>query len=370
MKRLATLLLVALLLPLVACADSLISVSDLRDQVEASGGRWTQTYTSVRGETISVDVALNVPDVEAFPVLKTSWMPKLPDQLVDDYGPNGIDRTEPRWYAYIDRYGFVTVDHDWDFTLGKGEAGSGKKFSYPGELLPLDNLDWNGAYAFNNDLQVGEAYAFMKQVIQECYTRYGYEFYEPELMYIMTADPPLCNGVPIREKGAYTFNCYVAFHGIPLILSEGQGCNKVNPWYTLKIQSKDSYAFTGILHREIEMLHEDIPLLSFEAIKPVYEEMITSGLLREVFDVRLGYIAIYEDGKIENEVFRLIPCWVLYGEYHDSVKDGEDLSKTETSDYYTRAKTKSIVVNAQTGKLIPRDASNKENRKQFDIKTW
>ena len=198
MKKLAFLLLVTLLLPLVACADSLMSITDLRSQIEVSGGRWTQTYTSVRGETISVDVMLDVPDVEAFPILRTTWMPKMTTQLVSDYGPNGADRPRPRWYAYVDRYGFVTTDHDWDFVLGKGESGSGRRFYYPATFLPHDNLDWDGAYAFNNDLSIGEALTFITKAVEEIYTRYNMPYYEPYIRYIELDDPPVCEGVQIR----------------------------------------------------------------------------------------------------------------------------------------------------------------------------
>ena len=375
MKRLATLLLVALLLPLVACADSLMSVSDLRDQVEASGGRWTQTYTSVRGETISVDVVLNVPDVETFPVLRTSWFSALPDEFLNDYGvdENGQKPKYARWYALNDRYGYIVVNHDWDFVLGYGESGSGKHFEYPGRMLPHDNLDWSRPYAFANDLPIDEAFGFMKQVVGRCYTRYGMAFYEPDLRYILLEDPPLCEGVQIREKGAYTFQCYEDMHGIPMLQIVGQGCNTITPFYTFRIISQNSYSFNCKLHRELELLIDDVPLLSFDKIKPAFEEMIRDGRLRDVYEVRLGYLAVYEEGKMENEVFRLIPCWMLSAEYYKSSKVEStvwDEDEWGSPIYPNLGTTERIVINAQTGKVIDQNASNKENKKLFSVKTW
>ena len=371
MKRLATLLLVALLLPLVACADSLISIVDLRAQVEASGGRWTQTYTSVRGETISVDVALNVPDVEAVPILRTSWMPQMPDQFMTDYGPNGSDRKEPRWYVLNDRYSQVAVNHNWDLVREKDEPGKGET-EHPFRSLPHDNLDWNMAYAYNNDLPAKDALSYMIHVIQECYTRYGMDYYEPYLQYITLEDPLLVKGVQIRDTGAYNFNCQEAIRGIPILFLEGQGCNRVTPYYTLSIISQDSYSFSSKLHREIALLTDDVPLLSFDSIKPVYETMIQEGNLRDVFMVNLGYMAIYEEGKMEDEVFRLIPCWVLTGEYYDSAKEQANHEEDDALGIplISRTSTKTIAVNAQTGEVIPRDASNEENHKLFNVKTW
>ena len=171
MKKLAFLLLVALLLPLVACADSLMSVSDLRAQVEASGGRWTQIYTTSKGETISVDVPIEVPNVETFPIIKASWMTRMPDQFKSDYGANGSDRTEPRWSAVIDRYGFIAAFHDFDFMLTQDDLRKYGHFAFISDDLVHANPDWNSAYAYNNDLTVGDAYEYMIQILRECYER-------------------------------------------------------------------------------------------------------------------------------------------------------------------------------------------------------
>ena len=375
MKRLLILLLVALLLPLIVRADSLMSVSDLRAQIEASGGRWTQTYTSVRGETISVDVMLDVPDVPAFPILKSTWTPKLPDQFVDDYGPNGADRPRPRWYVLNDRYSQVCVEHNWDFVIEKSEKIAGHPIEHPSAGLPHDGLNWSGAYAYNNDLPIGEAFAFMKGVVEECYTRYGFTFYEPYLNYVTLENPPSREGVYLREKGAYDFHCYEAMRGIPILTSIGQGCNLVSPVYELYIISQDSYGFISKPQREVELVIDDVPLLPFDKIKPAFEDLIQKGLLRDVFMVQLGYVAVYEEGKMENEVFRLIPCWKLTGEYYRSAKDeanhAEDgMGADDDPNYIARASTNDIIVNAQTGKIIDREASNKQNRALFNVKTW
>ena len=369
MKRLLILLIVALVLPLVVRADSLMSITDLRDQVEASGGRWTQTYTSVRGETISVDVMLDVPDVEAFPILRTTWMPKMTTQFVSDYGPNGNERTSPRWYAYVDRYGFVTADHDWDFALASNETGRGKTFDHPTVVLQHDYLDWTGAYAYNNDLPVGEAFSFMKSIIEECYSRYGLTYYEPYLNYILLEDL-LCDGERIREKGAYYFQCNESIRGIPILVSIGKGCNAVTPNYRLRIIAPESYSFGCDLQHEVELLTDNVPLLPFESIKHTYEKMIEDGLLRDVYSARLGYVAVYEQGKLDNETFRLIPCWMLLGECYTSAKEEAKEAPAEITNHFSLATTEAVVVNAQTGKIISRDATNKENQKLFNVKTW
>ena len=57
-----------MIVPTLALASGdMVSVSELRQQVEAMG-RWTQTYEA-HGRTIEVDVPIIVPEVEAMPIV-------------------------------------------------------------------------------------------------------------------------------------------------------------------------------------------------------------------------------------------------------------------------------------------------------------
>ena len=67
MKKILFALCVLLLVPTLALANSdMVSVSELRQQVERMG-RWTKTYEA-HGRTIEVDVPIIVPEVNEFPV--------------------------------------------------------------------------------------------------------------------------------------------------------------------------------------------------------------------------------------------------------------------------------------------------------------
>ena len=374
MKKLAIALLVALLLPLVACADSLMSVSDLRAQVEASGGRWTQTYQTARGESIVVDVPIEVPDVEAFPIIKATWMQRMPDEFKAEYGANRSDRPEPRWLANIDRYGVASAAHDYGYYLSQSEV-KGKHFSLIGEDLLHNILPMSDIYAYNSALPADEAYDFLKGIVQECYERYGMSFNEPYLNFIRLNDL-LCDGTSYRGTGEVFFKCYETLRGIPILTNVGKECNLARPFYELCVISKDSYQFRCQLYDEIAMLTDDVPLLSFDEIKPTFEKILNEGFLKDVYFLRLGYIAVYEEGKNENEIYRLLPCWVLTGEYYESAKDEawwqewQSTKEAEITPIMNRGATKDIIVNAQTGKIISPDASNSENRKLFSVKTW
>ena len=61
MKKFLTVLCALLLVPTLATANSnMVSISELRQQVEAMG-RWTQTYEA-HGRTIEVDIPIYIPN--------------------------------------------------------------------------------------------------------------------------------------------------------------------------------------------------------------------------------------------------------------------------------------------------------------------
>ena len=75
MRKILFMLCILLLVPVLATASAdMVSISELRQQVETMG-RWMQTYEAY-GRTIEVDIPIIVPKVESVPVL--SVIPILP----------------------------------------------------------------------------------------------------------------------------------------------------------------------------------------------------------------------------------------------------------------------------------------------------
>ena len=71
MKRFATMMGALLLMPTLALANGdMVSVSELRQQVEAMG-RWTQTYEA-HGRTIEVDIPIYIPNEKELAVYDCS----------------------------------------------------------------------------------------------------------------------------------------------------------------------------------------------------------------------------------------------------------------------------------------------------------
>ena len=91
MKKFLTVLCVLLLVPTLATANSnMVSISELRQQVETME-RWTQTYEA-HGRTIEVDIPIYIPNEKELAVYDCS--------AYTDYikNPNNEDKTNV--YAY------------------------------------------------------------------------------------------------------------------------------------------------------------------------------------------------------------------------------------------------------------------------------
>ena len=77
MKRMITALCAMMLVPTLAAAKNEgISVTELREQIETLG-RWTASYTDVKGRTVEVDIAPILSEVENVPVI-TLEKPQYP----------------------------------------------------------------------------------------------------------------------------------------------------------------------------------------------------------------------------------------------------------------------------------------------------
>lgn len=69
MKKMMALFWTLLLFPTLALANNdMVSISELRQQVERMG-RWTKSYDTPNGE-VSVDIPVIVPDVDELPILE------------------------------------------------------------------------------------------------------------------------------------------------------------------------------------------------------------------------------------------------------------------------------------------------------------
>ena len=78
MKKLICVLMAMLMTLSAASAEEWCSIADMCEQTPA---RWTQTYET-KWRTITIDAAIEVPQVDTYPILKVRKMPVVDESLL------------------------------------------------------------------------------------------------------------------------------------------------------------------------------------------------------------------------------------------------------------------------------------------------
>lgn len=349
---------IILLLPLMARAEPFVSVSELS---MLTLDRWTESFDTPSGGTLSVDCAIEVPNVQKAPVLAVSWYPALSKAYLEAFASR---RSAWPMNAANSNESYTMLTHNYRYALRESEINL--KYHDEERFIPLDEVDWDAVYVRNSALTAGEAFSVIHQAVMDVYTAYGeYGFYDFRPARGLTILSLVnANGEYVREQDVYSFCGQQIIRGLPVLTNAGYtfASPSVNPdsayrheggheaqYYVLHVESEDSYGFAAHLFAENSVLAEDIPLRSFEAAKPDIAALIAAGHIREIYGVQLGYAA-YPDSRHDLEHYVLFPSWVIECEYYDSPDSATEpviAPNYSNSQHYRR-----LVVNAQTGRLL------------------
>lgn len=163
---------------------------------------------------------------------------------------------------------------------------------------------------------------------------------------------------PMTRSGSWAIWGWQMFHGIPA-LPYGDG---PYPRMVFNYRNETCYNFTVVPYQETRMLAEDVPLLSFEAVKRALTEQILAGHLWSIDEMEFGYIGTSAPG-MDNRHFLLQPVWRIKGGYTDdphtdkavlpyqpsNAKEGRLVIPEAYGDYY---------FHAQTGEMFRRPTQN------------
>ena len=330
------------------------SISDI---AALSQGGWRETYQAY-GRTIQVDLEIEVPAVDKAPVLLVEEMPALDEQRQRELDAfyNHVQDVNP-----INASDFRSDDYatTWAYKLPyrldekAGETMLTVKWPRRAQMA----YDWTKAYADNNPLTLQDAFDI-------AHGRFHDVFPDIDLMVkdVALEDRYLSKktGKPIREMGGYLMICKQLFYGIPQITSatctflaglnsdaDGEVLFSVDYNVRATVVADDAYSLFCMLIREKAMLHEDIPLLPFDDVKPAIAALIQSGNIRNVYKVQLAYV-VFDNPDDLNNTFVLLPCWVAWCEYYADAK--EEMSEFDKNvPYFETFWYRPIILNAQTG---------------------
>ena len=163
---------------------------------------------------------------------------------------------------------------------------------------------------------------------------------------------------PMTRSGSWAIWGWQMFHGIPA-LPYGDG---PYPRMVFNYQNETCYNFTVVPYQETRMLAEDVPLLSFEAIKQALTSQILSGHLWSIDEMEFCYIGT-SASRMDGSRFLLQPVWRIKGGYTDdphtdkavlpyqpsNAKEGRLMVPEAYGDYY---------FHAQTGEMFRRPTQN------------
>ena len=382
MKKIFAALCTLMIVPTLALASGdMVSVSELRQQVEAMG-RWTQTYEA-HGRTIEVDIPIYIPNEKELAVYDCS--------AYTDYIKNPNDEDKTNVYAYNENLKELVKEESND----KSENaiievyGNGTElrimFNSPEELLERNTRDYikikesgyypdkvnaDVIYAENSDLSLMEAEKYLEEIVR-FFIRDGYDGIDIDYIKIAGrgrktrsyTDEELGECADYYPKGTYFFNYYQKLHHIPIMMTiiatlNNKQENRVYGdlfgfWGTTggicQIMDRNSFWLT-IRWMKIEKEHEEtVKLLPIEQIINAVEKEIKAGHVRNVYALKLGYIIYLNDRS--PETYTLYPMWVLDCDYVEN-KNKEIKVNPYSDDIRDCFSFERICINPETAEMM------------------
>ena len=339
--------------------DKYQSIAEIR---QSTPQRWRETYET-KWRTVSVDVAVDVPDVAQFPVIRVTLRDAVEEPLLAGY----------RKVRENGRGSFRALMGTAEHTIQNNEAIRQNVSFYHGAVPDVQPE--------NNPLSYPQA---LELVRAECARLFGGVELSVEQTGILgrVYRFKTVNGQrewldPATETGYYFFVLDQGFRGIDyeaslecydvLRLPHEDYMNK--PYACFSLYGADAYSCYIALRQELDTVYADVPILPFAQAKAAIETEIRAGHLRSVDEVKLCYAPYYDPG--DDSILWLLPVWYVKGAY--TRNPGREFTPWLASDgsvIDSGAEYAEVVYQAQLGKLMEYGDSSRSRRKVPAILTW
>ena len=315
------------------CESDYVTIAELRESLPE---RWVGEYIVQngaykqleKGDTVSVDVPIVVPEVDAVPVVRITWEPPaegLDESLEvvrDDWNAKGITRNFP-----MDELAFPVLENHMTFTpelpweeapaIAMAEFQKWMPFMKDKELTPY----YQGSYGDSNGNGFQGIYF---------YTTY--------------------HGIP-HFIGNHPFR-----HELESELGEVEdGAVAPHSMVAMRIKRPGEFWTNISTSKEVGVDIDDIPLLSFDRIMEVLEQWVTDGYVYSLNEVSFGYMCFIDPEK-KGEEFVLLPVWAAKGRTREELSLPFDLKTDQAVKDRGGYFSSDIIINAQTGQ--PYDLPN------------
>ena len=387
MKKMMALFWTLLLFPTLALANNdMVSISELRQQVEAMG-RWTQTYDTPNGE-VSVDIPIIAPEVENVPILQVSAV--MGKDVAEEKGLlKSVDQENAGAGIFYDDFdilsklnanvddaamifcanpkeidlAFLQVSHNGPNSMRRGSWDYSSDYYYPNEMNP------ETLFAEENEQPMSTANDALAVLLQNYY---GKENADYDVDYVEVRGKVRKRvGRTKNDLGAYKKDYpngtyYISFRqkleGIPIYLEIGQKMLTTNQTYVtqetalkcsriswiningLEYMDEGSFMLNATWMREEKQIWEDVPLATLDEVMRALEKRIEEGYIRDIDALRLGYVCYLDDTS--PDTYTLYPAWVCDCIYANSPR--EQIEENIVTDAFRENFMEQIVVDAQT----------------------
>ena len=388
MKRFAGMMGALLLMPTLALASGdMVSISELRQQVEAMG-RWTKTYDTPNGE-VSVDIPIIVPEVENMPILQVSAV--MGKDVAEEKGLHkSVDQENAGAGIFYDDFdilsklnanvddaamifcanpkeidlAFLQVSHNDPNSMRGGSWDYSSDYYYPNEMNP------ETLFAEENEQPMSTANDALAVLLQNYY---GKENADYDVDYVEVRGKARKRvGRTKNDLGAYKKDYpngtyYISFRqkleGIPIYLEIGHKMLTTNQTYVtqetalkcsriswiningLEYMDEGSFMLNATWMREEKQIWEDVPLATLDEVMWALEKRIEEGYIRDIDALRLGYVCYLDDTS--PDTYTLYPAWVCDCIYANSPR--EQIEENDVTDAFRENyRYEQIFVDAQT----------------------
>lgn len=388
MKRFAGMMGALLLMPTLALASGdMVSISELRQQVEAMG-RWTQTYDTPNGE-VSVDIPIIVPEVENMPILQVSAV--MGKDVAEEKGLHkSVDQENAGAGIFYDDFdilsklnanvddaamifcanpkeidlAFLQVSHNDPNSMRMGSWDYSSDYYYPNEMNP------ETLFAEENEQPMSTANDVLAVLLQNYY---GNENADYDVDYVEVRGRARKRaGRTKNDLGAYKKDYpegtyYISFRqkigGLPVYMEIGQKmlttdkthvtqevalkCQRIRgiETNTLEYMDETSFILDTTWMREEKRIQEDVPLATLEDVMRALEKRIEEGYIRDIYALRLGYVCYLDDTS--PDIYALYPAWICDCIYANSPRE-QIMENIVTDAFRENFRYEQILVDAQT----------------------
>ncbi len=369
MKHICSLiLLICLLLPSAGQADSMTSIRQLREQLPE---QWNQTYQA-KGREINVSVSPFVPDVDSLPGHKVMIDLSVPDvSILGEASKSTINDT-----------GIFIIEIG-DYFQNESKANKNTQNEDTKTYNYYPPFDGSQLYVQNNPLHLGEAISKFATIMDSIdYGDWRHEW--PRSLSVNVTTDKKTGAV--NRIGGYSISFLQMLNNIPILGHVFDGIDGYSDGYMsffpsilYQLLTYDSITMGGYKVTSIATIADDIPVIDFSTIKQSIEKEIEDGHIRKIFDVELGYALYNEPGAIrtvsdlswlKDAVFYALPVWAVNCHYVDNpakeLRDysGWDVEERAVMEY------KTVLINAQTGKVIDRNYNRTDAADYPGFITW